>query len=220
MFPQPIPQSGPPGAKAPFRAAPFIASGPLKSQHANGAGAILESESNREPGLHKTKLCKFFPYCPRGVHCWFAHGAHELRMHVEGPTAGSSVFENVPPHSAGAEFQQQSFGSSALFHIGGDHPINTPVSSWSGMQSFSQFPANGGVSSVPYQQGFSSNHLVTAYHPAGGAKAAASGILPPDASQHQLGAAGWSTDQFHAHAEYSQLAVLGQSPLNRLNGSP
>jgi cold shock CspA family protein len=194
MFPQPMTQSGTLGTKAPFRAAPFIASGTLKSQHANGAGAILETESNREPGLHKTKLCKFFPYCPRGVHCWFAHGAHELRMHVEGPIAGSSVFDNVPPHSAGGEFQQQSFGSSALFHIGGDHPINAPVSSWTGMQSMSQFPASGGVSSVPYQQGFSSNHHVPAYHPAGGAKAAAFGFVPPDTPQPLLGTAGWNTE--------------------------
>jgi hypothetical protein len=36
-------------------------------------------EPNKEPWLYKTKTCKYWPQCPRGSKCWFAHGDEELR---------------------------------------------------------------------------------------------------------------------------------------------
>jgi len=43
------------------------------------AGKAQVIEPNKEPWLFKTKMCKFWPNCPRGAKCWFAHGDDELR---------------------------------------------------------------------------------------------------------------------------------------------
>ncbi len=49
--------------------------GPPMSRFSLGAG----SDINQEPWLFKTKMCKFWPNCPRGPKCWFAHGEGDLR---------------------------------------------------------------------------------------------------------------------------------------------
>jgi cold shock CspA family protein len=182
-----------PGAKLPFRGPVFSMPGPLKSQHANGAGSISETESNKEPGLHKTKLCKFFPYCPRGTHCWFAHGPHELRMHSETPSSG--LPENLIQQTGDGDIQHHSMSSSGLFLIGSDLPNTHSVSSWSSIPSVSSFAAAGMASSVPFQP---QGHLITRHGPANypsvGAGALMSGNLHPDASSPELGNASWAAE--------------------------
>jgi cold shock CspA family protein len=178
-----LPQA--PGVKLPFRGSTFSVAGPLKSQHANGAGSISETESNKEPGLHKTKLCKFFPYCPRGAHCWFAHGPHELRMHAE-TNRSSMESENVLSQVGGDDIQSHSMGSSSLFLIGSDIPSTHSVSSWSNVSGLS---VTGTASSIPFQpQSHLSSHHVPAHHPSVGA---VSSDFSQDTSSSQTGNAGW-----------------------------
>jgi len=43
------------------------------------AVAAGSNSVNQEPWLYKTKMCKFWPHCPRGPKCWFAHGLADLR---------------------------------------------------------------------------------------------------------------------------------------------
>ena len=176
-----------PVAKLPFRGPAFSVAGPLKTQHINCTGVISETESNKEPGLHKTKLCKFYPYCPRGAHCWFAHGPHELRMQIE---ATSGVSENLVPHNGAGDVQPQSMGSSGLFLIGSDLPSSSAVSSWSNMPSVSSFAVAGAALSVPFQpQGLLSSHHAPAQYPSVGAGAALSSSFPQDSTSHQAGSA-------------------------------
>lgn len=45
-----------------------------------------------QPWLFKTKMCKFWPSCPRGNKCWFAHGEDELRK----PNSVAYMFSGAP----------------------------------------------------------------------------------------------------------------------------
>jgi cold shock CspA family protein len=183
------------GTKMPFRASAFSVSGlPSKSQQSNVSGVIADNEPNKEPGLHKTKLCKFYPYCPRGAHCWFAHGPHELRMHVDAPCATESVSENLSLHAGDEDFQSQSFGSSGLFHIGSDYPSIAPVSSWSSAPRVSGAAFVGNPSSAPYQQHASLSNHVSAHYASVGSKGAGVSNVSQDSSPPQVGSVRWGAE--------------------------
>ena len=69
-------------------------------------------EPNKEPWLFKTKMCKFWPSCPRGNKCWFAHGEEDLRK----PNSVAYLFStsgfgaNGEPLPPGSQVQAQLFG--------------------------------------------------------------------------------------------------------------
>jgi cold shock CspA family protein len=176
------------GAKYVFRASALGVPGSLNSQHGNVVtGATSEPETNKEPGLHKTKLCKFHPYCPRGINCWFAHGLHELRPHIEGPPVGASVFESHYSRQVwDTDFQPKSVGSSQLFQIGSD----TPGSSCSDNPGISKM-AVFGAAQLQSQRPLINNH-VPARHPSSSTSGFASGNSAQDLpSSQQCFSAGW-----------------------------
>lgn len=50
-----------------------------------GAAETVCRSPSRSKDHYKTKLCEFYPKCPDGRSCSFAHGAHELRKNVRPP---------------------------------------------------------------------------------------------------------------------------------------